>query len=111
MKDELIRAQNIKRGKDLCSRCGGTGNELMSMWRRCEACGGSGIKDYNKPKPRFKLSPELVDGDSWAPVDTTARVLEAVKSWCDEFGPDNGESFTVEVIMMTDQEIDALPEL
>ena len=25
-----------------CSRCGGTGNELLSMYRQCSACGGYG---------------------------------------------------------------------
>jgi DnaJ-class molecular chaperone len=25
-----------------CRRCEGTGNELLSLYRRCEACGGSG---------------------------------------------------------------------
>ena len=111
MRDELIRADNTKRGRKLCERCGGTGNELMSMWRRCSDCGGSGRHEYTKPKPRFKLSPELVDGDSWTPVDTISQVVEAVQSWCDESGQDSGESFTVEVVMMSDQEIDALPEL
>lgn len=29
-------------GKKLCGRCRGTGNELYSMYKSCEACGGSG---------------------------------------------------------------------
>lgn len=32
---------------DLCPRCDGTGNELFSMYRECEACGGSGVKNPN----------------------------------------------------------------
>jgi hypothetical protein len=39
-------------------------------------------------------------------------VLEAVETWCDElhnYAP--GESFTVEAVAMSDEEVDALPDL
>ena len=111
MKDQLIRADNVKRGRELCKRCNGTGNQLMSMWQRCEDCGGSGRKDYELKKPRLKLSPELADGDSWTPVSSFPQMVEAIKAWHGEFGEDDGEAFSVEVIMMSDHEIDDLPEL
>lgn len=31
-----------------CSRCGGTGNELFAMYRKCKACGGDGITRHNE---------------------------------------------------------------
>jgi len=31
-----------------CERCDGTGNELMFMYRRCQACGGDGISRGNE---------------------------------------------------------------
>jgi len=61
-------------------------------------------------KPWFKASPELVDGCSWVPVDKRI-LLEMIEQWCDEFGSSEGEHFTVEVMMMSDEEIAALPEV
>lgn len=31
-----------------CRRCGGTGNELFAMYKRCQACGGDGITRHNE---------------------------------------------------------------
>jgi hypothetical protein len=28
-----------------CKNCGGTGNELLFMYRECRECGGSGIRE------------------------------------------------------------------
>jgi len=42
--DVRKRNDNIDFGSELCGRCQGTGNELLSMHRRCSHCGGSGIK-------------------------------------------------------------------
>lgn len=40
--DELIRKiTELPRAE--CARCEGTGNELFSMYRRCEACQGRGF--------------------------------------------------------------------
>ena len=64
------------------------------------------------PKLRFKLSPELADGDHWIIADTPSEVCEAVNSWCENlpyYGV--GESFSVEVVEMSQKEVDALPEL
>ncbi len=41
--DQAKREKNIADGQPLCGRCGGTGNELYYMFRRCERCGGSGV--------------------------------------------------------------------
>lgn len=40
--DEIKRNKNIDAGRTLCPRCDGTGNELWSMYRRCEQCDGKG---------------------------------------------------------------------
>lgn len=40
--DYVKRNANIDAGKKLCKRCGGTGNQLLSMWQKCEACDGKG---------------------------------------------------------------------
>lgn len=73
----------------------------------------SAIDDYirNIKKLWFRLSPELVDGEHWTPVETPAQVVDAVKMWCSEMGNLEGESFTVEVIALTQEEFDALPEI
>lgn len=41
--DRMVRASNRSQGKPLCSRCGGTGNELLFMYRQCAQCGGTGV--------------------------------------------------------------------
>ena len=64
----------------------------------------------NEKKRRFILPPDLVDGDHWVPVDDKQAVLDAVEMWCDQFG-DDGDSFTIKVEMMSDAEIEALPEI
>ena len=33
---------NVIRHNPGCTRCGGTGNELMAFYRRCEKCDGTG---------------------------------------------------------------------
>ena len=41
--DYLRRNDNVIKDKNLCSNCDGTGNELMSMYRKCPVCNGIGI--------------------------------------------------------------------
>ena len=41
--DYHTRNENLKEGKPLCSKCDGTGNQLMYMYSRCDKCNGSGI--------------------------------------------------------------------
>lgn len=53
IRGDVIRTNdNIDKGNKLCKRCGGTGNELLSMYRKCAACEGTGVHneewDYNK---------------------------------------------------------------
>lgn len=43
--DYKTKDNNIVDGNELCPRCDGTGNELFSMYRKCEACDGSGVKN------------------------------------------------------------------
>lgn len=43
MQGDYVRAnENIKAKRKLCKRCGGTGNELMSMYHKCPKCKGRG---------------------------------------------------------------------
>ena len=70
----------------------------------------------DRKKLRMKLSPELADGDHWTIADTPEELLHAVTAWWGEMSTglhDNviGESFTVEVISMTDEEVKALPDV
>ena len=41
--DEHRRNVNIQDGKPLCAKCGGTGNEFLSMYHKCPMCQGTGI--------------------------------------------------------------------
>ena len=111
MTDEARMLDNIRRQRKLCDRCSGTGNQMLSIYQKCEACDGTGRKDYTVKKPRYKLCPELTDGDHWVPCDRLSDVIEAITSWASEFGDQDGEEFTVGVIMMSDQEVDWLPEI
>lgn len=64
------------------------------------------------PKVRFKLSPELSDGDHWVVVDTLNDVLQAIQDWYDnDPDPVHGDSFTVQIVKLTDAEVEVLPEL
>jgi len=37
--------KNIINGKNLCENCGGTGNQLFSMYQTCDDCYGRGFID------------------------------------------------------------------
>ena len=67
-----------------------------------------------KRKMAWKLSPELSDGVNPTILKRkdTAVVLELVEEWLKEalfYSP--GESCSIEVVAMTDAEVDALPDL
>ena len=47
-RDFHFRNRNVEEGRKLCSRCGGTGNELHLMFCRCAACGGNGVSRGNE---------------------------------------------------------------
>jgi hypothetical protein len=62
---------------------------------------------------KFRVSPELNDGDHWGILRTPQQVAEAVQAWancCASDDPMPGDSFSVQVIAMSDAEYDALPE-
>lgn len=44
---DMARAYSIPKEKQ-CSRCNGTGNELLSMYRECQACKGDGVSNGNE---------------------------------------------------------------
>jgi hypothetical protein len=61
---------------------------------------------------RFKLSPELSDGQHDTIVTDVKGLLEAIKAWADVFVKETpGESFEVETVEMSDEEVNALPEI
>lgn len=64
-----------------------------------------------KKKTYFRVSPELSDGVNWSIVEDTDVLLESIREWCDEFTAYPGEGFAVEVVEMTDEELEALSEL
>lgn len=61
-------------------------------------------------KPRFKLSPELSDGDHWTIV-SKAQAMELVGMWLDYHKDAVGESCQIEIVAMTDAEVEALPDI
>ena len=60
---------------------------------------------------RYRLSPELTDGEHWTVVDTVAQLVDAIENWADERGYKSfvGDEFRVELVDMTDEEVEALP--
>lgn len=63
----------------------------------------------------FKLPPELGDGQHYSICDTDKRgvelLLEHIRTWAEEMRRCPGESFELEVIALTDEELEALPEI
>lgn len=47
MVGEEVRAFFIPK-ENRCKRCDGTGNELYSMYKQCQACGGDGVSKNNE---------------------------------------------------------------
>lgn len=104
-----------------CSFCGRVDNKVEQtctgtyVHRACIESAGLGklineLFPLSAGKLRYKLSPELSDGCHSTIVDNPQAVLEAVKDWCKEakyYG--EGESFTVEIVKMTDEEVAKLP--
>ena len=65
----------------------------------------------SKKKMRFAISPELNDGEHWAVVDTLNDVLQAITDWYgNDPDPLSEDGFSVKVVLLTDKEVDAMPE-
>ena len=66
---------------------------------------------------RFKLCPELGDGETWSIVSEPKLAAEIVEMWCEArqhdgaIGIGPGESCTIETVDKTDEEVAALPDL
>jgi len=59
---------------------------------------------------RLKLCPELADGYSWTVHDVPDDVLlQAIREWMQEAQP--GDEVTIKLIVMSDDEVEALPEI
>jgi hypothetical protein len=42
--DKWKRIKNLEGNHKLCKKCSGTGNELLSMYKACTDCNGSGVQ-------------------------------------------------------------------
>ena len=64
-------------------------------------------------KTRFKVPPVLTDGDHWSVVDTPDQVAELVKEACDNMliCEDKELLICLELIEMSDKEVEEMPEL
>jgi hypothetical protein len=72
--------------------------------------GKDGVNWTNQKKQYYRISPELSDGQHWSIVETKECLLEAIGEWLDS-GPVESESFKVEIVEMSDDEVEALPVL
>ena len=58
-KDPRVIADNERRdlipAVQRCARCGGTGNEMLFMYRQCQACGGDGLSRGNEAEVKERL--------------------------------------------------------
>jgi hypothetical protein len=63
-------------------------------------------------KTYFKTSPDLNDGEHWSILDTDKKgiqiLLDQIEHWATEGGDFVGNEIKVEVIEMTDDEVEAL---
>lgn len=61
-------------------------------------------------KQRYiKLPPELIDGDHWTPLNNPLDIGDAIIAWMRY--EDVGSKVTLEIIELTDEEMDALPSI
>lgn len=80
----------------------------------------NGVADHNQRdkindfrKIMFKTSPELGDGVSECTYQTVDQLCEMIRDFAQHYSSpsDAGESFTVELVALTDAEFDQLPQL
>lgn len=57
--DYRQRNENIKAGHTLCEECGGTGNELLSMFRACPVCDKGAVKEKKDDRGTEDISCNL----------------------------------------------------
>lgn len=68
----------------------------------------------DKSKPRLRLSPELSDGQNYEIINLDGAVevfREKLADWREHSGTTVGEGFRIDIVWMTDEEVEALPEL
>ena len=60
----------------------------------------------------FKIPPEMVDGENWSivAIDDIETLKRILGDWAKE-GPILGDQITIEIIEMSNEEVEALPEL
>lgn len=69
------------------------------------------VQPAEQPKrPRLKLDPNLADGQHWTIHDEPdAALLELLRLWMSSATV--GESIEIELVEMTDSEVEALPDI
>lgn len=84
----------------------GRSNYNVDMFNDKSEC----ISYVQESKRYYRVSPELSDGEHWTIIEDKKHLLDAIGEWVDS-GPVESESFKVEIVEMTDEEVDALPVL
>lgn len=61
----------------------------------------------------FKSTPELSDGETPCTFDSVESLCDSIKEWAANFSEAHnaGESFSVELVAITNQEFEALPTI
>jgi hypothetical protein len=67
------------------------------------------VSSPTETRPRLKLDPDLADGQHWTIGEPDAGLLELIRMWMASSQP--GDSFTIALVMMTDAEVAALPDI
>lgn len=65
----------------------------------------------NIRKPRFSLSDELGDGQHREIVDDVDVVLTTLRPWLEEMAGHGTGCCDIEIVMLSDEEVAALPDL
>lgn len=67
----------------------------------------------SEKKIRFRLCAELSDGITPVIVDNIETVIQSIRYWCEEMLLVDGgdEGISIETVLMTDEEVEALPDI